>query len=161
MKRIEQLQNLSREHHQSLILAQQAIKASEANNAEVIAELCKEIVDEYPDVWNTHFNVEEDSIFRLFTESEAAKKCDDKVLTEITRLCHLLIQEHRTMDGYYEQLKKGNYQVLGEFGTLLKKHTRTEERELFPLLEDVMSTDELNTVLKISQASRKKSRSNS
>ncbi len=151
MKRIEQLQNLSREHHQSLTLAQKAIKASETKNVEAISQLCKEIVDDYPDVWKTHFKIEEDSIFQLFISSEGTKLSEIKAYAEVSRLCRLLTQEHRTMDHYYEQMKKGDYEILGEFGALLKKHTRMEERELFPLLEDVMSTEELNAVLKVSQ----------
>jgi len=149
MKRIEQLQNLSREHHQSLTLAQKAIKTSESHNDVIISELCKEIVADYPDVWKIHFSIEEDSIFQLFSNSSSERH------SEIANLCHSLIQEHQTMNGYYEQMKRGNFSVLGEFGSLLKTHTRKEERQLFPLLEEVMTPEELNRVLQVSQEYRK------
>ena len=154
MKRIVQLQNLSKEHHQSLTLAQKAIKIADAQNPEAISELCKEIVNDYPAIWKIHFKIEEDSIFQLFPES-GAEKVSEKPYSEISNLCRLLKEEHQTMNGYYEQMKAGDYSVLGKFGTLLKKHTRTEERELFPRLEQNMSLELLNKVLKMSQDYRK------
>ncbi len=141
MKRIEQLQNLSREHHQSLTLAQQAVKTSDSGNETAIAALCRSIVEDYPQVWMAHFKVEEDTIFSLFPGE------DD---SEISRLCVLLQQEHRQMDGYYEQMKQGDYTVLGDFGVLLKKHTRMEERQLFPLLEKAMTAEQLEQVRQVS-----------
>ncbi len=147
MKRIEQLQSLSREHHQSLTLAQKAIKTSDAQDAAAVKKLCREIVYDYPGVWKVHFKIEEDSIFKRYIGS-----ADESIQSgELARLCLSLQQEHRTMDEYYEQMKKGNYEVLKEFGTLLKKHTRTEERQLFPLLEEAMTQDELNRILQTSQ----------
>ncbi|WP_198265007.1 hemerythrin domain-containing protein [sulfur-oxidizing endosymbiont of Gigantopelta aegis] len=141
MKRIEQLQNLSREHHQSLSLAQKAIKTHEAQNAETIEALCQTIVQDYPLTWMKHFQVEEETIFALFSESKTS---------EVSQLCQLLEQEHRQMDVYYEQMKNADYTVLGDFGILLKKHTRMEERQLFPLLEDVMTEEQLQSVFSAS-----------
>ena len=159
MKRIEQLQNLSREHHQSLILAQKAINISESDNADAISEFCKAIVHDYPDAWKVHFAIEEDSIFHLFTEAltgTGQKNISEaKQYTEAASLCHILKQEHRAMNDYYQQMKEGDYSVLGEFGRLLKKHTRMEERQLFPLLEEVMTAAQLNRVYQLSQDYRK------
>ena len=151
MKRIEQLQNLSREHHQSLILSQKMLKISQANDAEAIAELCKEIIHDYPEVWKIHFKIEEDSIFQIFFDQERTDLSEAKQYTKILNLCHILKQEHQTMNGYYERMKKGDYSILGEFGSLLKEHTRTEERQLFPLLEDVLDSEELNNIYQVSQ----------
>jgi hemerythrin-like domain-containing protein len=141
MKRIEQLQNLSREHHLSLSLAQKAIKTHEANNRESIEALCQAIVQDYPLTWTKHFKVEEETIFALFLATSA---------TEVSQLCQLLEKEHRQMDAYYEQMQDGDYSVLGDFGTLLKKHTRMEERQLFPLLEEVMTAEQLQRVVSAS-----------
>ena len=155
MKRIKQLQNLSKEHHQSLTLAQKAIKTSDTQNPEAIAELCKEIVNDYPTTWKIHFQIEEDSIFQFFPDSALENRNKEKEYSQINHLCHLLAQEHQAMNDYYEQMKVGDYSILGEFGALLKKHTRTEERELFPLLEKNMSSEMLNKVLKVSLDYRK------
>ncbi|MCP3851921.1 MAG: hypothetical protein GY694_17050 [Gammaproteobacteria bacterium] len=151
MKRIAQLQNLSKEHHLSLTLAQKVIKISEAQNTEAIAGLCQEIVHDYPTTWKVHFKIEEDSIFQTFLEAEPELKHS----SEIRKLCLQLVQEHQTMNDFYEQMKQGDYSCLGQFGVLLKKHTRTEERELFPLLEESLSTEALNHIFEVSQDYRK------
>ncbi|MCU7799260.1 MAG: hypothetical protein KZQ70_03725 [gamma proteobacterium symbiont of Lucinoma myriamae] len=75
MKRIEQLQPLSKEHHLSLVLAQKAIKVSAGGKEDAIARLCQEIVNEYPDVWQVHFQIEEESIFQLI--NHRAKSSDN------------------------------------------------------------------------------------
>ncbi|MCW8928612.1 MAG: hemerythrin domain-containing protein [Gammaproteobacteria bacterium] len=155
MKRVEHLQYLSREHHQSLTLAQKAIKTANTKNSEAISRLCKEIINDYPKVWQTHFKIEEENIFQLFSKSMIREASDIKLYLKISNLCYLLAQEHQVMNDYYEQMKEGDYSILGEFGALLKKHTRTEERELFPLLEKEMTIEELNRVLQVSQNYRK------
>lgn len=156
MKRTEQLQDLSREHHQSLTLSQKAIKISESDNSEAISELCKKIVNDYPDVWKIHFKIEEDSIFQLFTHSEKNENNETKKHAEIVNLCQVLIKEHQTMNDYYEQMKEGDYSILGDFGTLLKAHTRKEERELFPLIEEVMTIEALDHIAQVSRKYRYK-----
>ena len=147
MKRIEQLQPLSREHHQSLLLAQKAIQVSKAGNTDLISELCQKIVNEYPDVWMVHFQIEEDSIFQLFDvhSNDTGNKLRQNE-EEVTNLCEQLKQEHLTMNAYYEQMKSGDYTVLEQFGELLKQHTRTEERQLFPLLDELLTAEELDKV---------------
>ncbi len=54
------------------------------------------------------------------------------------------------MNSYYEQMKSGDYTLLGKFGELLKQHTRTEERELFPLLDTALTSEELDNVYQTS-----------
>ncbi len=57
MKRIEQLQPLSKEHHQSLVLAQKAIKVNKSGDMNSISILCREIVNDYPAAWKVHFQI--------------------------------------------------------------------------------------------------------
>ncbi len=151
MKRIEQLQPLSKEHHQSLVLAQKAIKASMSGNMDIISKICSQIVDEYPDVWMIHFKIEEESIFKPI--QERAKEINigsSQSKKDLLQLCHKLQQEHFSMNQYYEQMKSGNHTILGEFGELLKQHTRTEERQLFPVLNKIFSQDELDIIYQTS-----------
>jgi len=151
MKRIEPLQPLSKEHHLSLVLAQKAIKVSDSNDQDAIAGMCRDIVAEYPDSWRVHFQIEEDSIFWLFTDSfDGDANISRQHWQEAAQLCQQLQQEHERMNAYYEQMKAGDYSVLNDFGALLKQHTRTEERELFPLLEELLTEDELNTIQRTS-----------
>jgi len=140
MKRIEQLQPLSKEHHLSLTLGHKAIQVSASGDNKAITDLCQKIVNEYPLVWRVHFNIEEESIFRLFENKQ----------NEIAQLCEKLKQEHQTMDAYFEQMKSGDYSILSNFGSLLKEHTRTEERQLFPLLGDALKAQELEYIYLLS-----------
>jgi len=142
MKRVEQLQPLSRDHHQSLLLAQQALKISSADNAQDIAHLCQQIVVDYPHTWKIHFAIEEQSIFAVLI--------NQTVHFEAAQLCRQLEKEHRLMDAYCEQMKAGDYSCLHDFGHLLKQHTRMEERQLFPILETIFNTHELDSIYKLS-----------
>ena len=151
MKRIEQLQPLSKEHHLSLVLAQKAIKVSAGGKEDAIAKLCQEIVNEYPDVWQVHFQIEEESIFQFINKRYKSSNNDTQQKEmDAVQLCQQLQQEHLTMNGYYQQMKSGDYTILGEFGELLKQHTRTEERLLFPLLDEILNTEELDSVYQTS-----------
>ena len=155
MKRVKQLQPLSKEHHQSLVLAQQAIKISKGHNSESIISLCQKIVDEYPDVWMVHFQIEEESIFQVIEERSKGVNTDNQQNErEVKQLCKKLRQEHLTMNHYYEQIKSGNYSLLEDFGQLLKQHTRTEERQLFPLLDKFLNQEELDKIYQTSLAYR-------
>ncbi|MCU7939773.1 MAG: hemerythrin domain-containing protein [gamma proteobacterium symbiont of Bathyaustriella thionipta] len=147
MKRLEQIQPLSREHHLSLLLAQKAIKMSADGQEDAIARLCQEIVSEYPDVWQVHFHIEEDSIFSHVKNRQHNAQPKER---EVAQLCEQLQQEHLTMTAYYQQMKSGDYTILGDFGELLKQHTRTEERQLFPLLDELLSPEELDDIYQIS-----------
>lgn len=142
MKRIKQLHPLSMEHHLSLRLAARAIKIAREDNANAIAELCQTIVAEYPVVWQKHFAREEKYIFHLYKLRSA----------RIHELCDQLEQEHRQFDALAAQMKAGNIsdlsEVLSEFGELLKSHTRLEERELFPLISEALSKQELDGIYK-------------
>ena len=155
MKRIEQLQPLSKEHHLSLVLAHKAIKVSKAGNEHDIADLCHQIVDEYPTVWKIHFQIEEESIFSLFNANAKERTKRTQLYEDMLQLCKQLQQEHTTMNTYCQQMKSGNYAILGEFGRLLKQHTRTEERQLFPALESILSPNELDIIYQTSLEYRK------
>ncbi len=136
MQRIKQLHPLSMEHHLSLLLAQKAMKAADEGDPEEIQALCAEICKEYPQVWVKHFDNEERYIFTPFGDRTG----------EIQKMCVQLTSEHRQFDAYVQQMEAGDYSVLYEFGKLLKSHTRLEERELFPLISEVLSSDELDAI---------------
>lgn len=140
MKRIKQLHPISKEHHLSLNLGQKALQACRKGDPEEIEQLCQKIVYEYPTMWRVHFQIEEETIFEFFSDRTP----------EIKALCQQLLQEHQQFDSYYEQMKAGDYSVLEAFGTLLKEHTRTEERQLFPLLEQALSEEELELIYQTS-----------
>ncbi|MCP4077254.1 MAG: hemerythrin domain-containing protein [Gammaproteobacteria bacterium] len=136
MQRIRQLQPLSMEHHLSLSLAARAIKIANAGDQLKIKQLCEQIVDEYKTVWRRHFDNEEQAMFTPYSTRDQ----------QIKTLCDQLTQEHKQFDAFIEQMKSGNYKVLLEFGSLLKSHTRLEERELFPVISERLSQSELDKI---------------
>ena len=138
MLRIKQLQPLSMEHHLSLSLAARAIKTANTGEQNEIKLLCEKIINDYTVVWRKHFDNEEQTIFIPYSNRSP----------EIDQLCKQLTQEHQQFDTFIEQMKSGNTDVLLEFGTLLKTHTRLEERELFPRISEVLSKIELDEIYK-------------
>jgi iron-sulfur cluster repair protein YtfE (RIC family) len=147
MKRCKALQNLSRDHHQSLLLAQKAIQLGQSNHSAKICELGGQIVNDFDRIWKKHFQQEEETIFILFSYVDS----NNAELQQLASLCQQLQQEHVIMTEYYQQMKQGNYQCLEEFGLLLKQHTRMEERQLFPLLEKKMTVEQLDTIYRATQ----------
>jgi hemerythrin-like domain-containing protein len=61
-------------------------------------------------------------------------------------LCDDLVSQHQLLREIKQQMQQGNYSSLEKFGMILKTHTRTEERELFPQVERFFNQDELNEV---------------
>ena len=136
MKRIKQLQPLSMEHHLSLSLAAKSIKTAKTGDQAAIKQLCEDIIDDYPKLWHKHFDKEEQYIFMPYSHRSDT----------IKQLCEQLTQEHKQFDLYIERMKAGDTAVLLEFGTLLKTHTRLEERELFPQITELLSEQELDGI---------------
>ena len=138
MKRITQLQPLSNEHHQSLRLAKKCkdIIAKETN--EVIKSFSLQLKDEFDAQWSNHFRTEEETIFCV---------AEDKG-KEISEICQQLKKEHQILGNMVESIAAGDYQLLHEFGQLLHDHTRLEERQLFPMVEDMFTQEELDNILK-------------
>jgi len=138
MKRITQLQPLSNEHHQSLRLAKKCKDILAKETDEVIKAFSLQLKDEFDTQWDKHFRTEEKTIFSV---AESKGK-------EISEICQQLKKEHQTMEKMVESISAGDYQLLHEFGQLLHDHTRLEERQLFPMVEDQFTQEELDNILK-------------
>ena len=138
MKRITQLQPLSNEHHQSLRLAKKCKDILAKETDEVIKAFSLQLKDEFNTQWDKHFRTEEKTIFSV---AESKGK-------EISEICQQLKKEHQTMEKMVESISAGDYQLLHEFGQLLHDHTRLEERQLFPMVEDQFTQEELDNILK-------------
>jgi hemerythrin-like domain-containing protein len=134
MKRKKQLAPLSREHHQSLVLAKKCIDISRSNDMALISAQCKQIVQNFDEIWESHFTIEEQVLFKL------ASSYSD----QLQRLCDDLVSQHQLLREIKQQMQQDNYSSLEKFGMILKTHTRTEERELFPQVERFFNQDELS-----------------
>jgi len=140
MKRHPALHTLSHDHHQGLILAQQLKKgAPQYKGMPSTLEDKKEYtLSFYKTELVKHFQDEEEILFPAVKNKNAEV---DKLIAEI-------ISEHRKMESLVNELEKTEHleNVLDDFGWLLEKHIRKEERELFVEIEKVLSDEELKII---------------
>ncbi len=140
MKRHQALTNLSREHHQSLRLAKKCIDTAARAVPEQCQALCREIVSTFNQEWDRHFRNEEATIFNV-TAGMKGKLRD---------LSLRLTEEHERMRDMARRMSEGDTgcAILERFGLLLRDHTRLEERELFPLVEQAFSAEQMERIRK-------------
>ena len=137
MKHHSAILPLSRDHHHVLVLAQ-ALKKNAAKiglGAASIEEKVKATINSYNTELIPHFNHEEILLFPIaFGRDEILDKMIDNI-----------IQEHDKIGRAIESLKNGNIEDnLDNLCKLLEQHIRTEERVLFPKIEEVVGDEELN-----------------
>jgi hemerythrin-like domain-containing protein len=130
--RHESLVPLSKDHYHGLLLAQQ-IKTTDrvmmvgwpSSPAQQTEYICTFFAEHLV----RHFSDEEQSLFPLVVKHipSASAQVDD------------LVQDHRAMERFAREFEHPDpKQVtahIREFGDLLERHIRKEERELFPLFE--------------------------
>ncbi len=137
MKRHSAIVPLSHDHHHALILAQ-ALKKNSPKiglGSKSPEEKVKAAINSYNTELIPHFNHEEVLLFPL------AKGKDD----ELDKMISDIIEEHDRIRIAIETIKDGNLEEnLDAFGKLLEQHVRTEERKLFPKIEEVVGEEELN-----------------
>jgi iron-sulfur cluster repair protein YtfE (RIC family) len=140
IKRHKALQPLSRDHHNGLILAQTLKKgAPHYKGMPTTIEGKKEYtVLFYSSDLIKHFNDEEQILFPLV---KGRSNTVDNQINEI-------IDEHRKMENLISEIQNIDdfEKILNEFGTLLEKHIRKEERELFNEIEKLLSGNELSEI---------------
>ena len=151
MKRANQLQPLSRQHHLGLNLSRHAKECTDER-----IEIAKHWnnLTSYIDDMQYHFQIEDNLIANALEPYRAIQPDVASVL--------------ETLDGQHKQLhqlmntvgKSGGKDVtvtqVKELGTLLYDHIRFEERELYPTVEKYLTEAELDAVYKASPDSIKR-----
>ncbi len=125
MKRSEMLNQFSREHHQALVHARRIALATEADFDILRQRLLEDFVPALLD----HFLKEETHLLpttQLALTDDAAR----------------LLDEHARLRNLIDSLRHGELAALKPFGVLLADHVRFEERQLFPALDPLLSTDQ-------------------
>lgn len=136
MKRHAALQDLSRDHHSTLALAQKIIRAVGANDETAVLALTKKVKD-FEGELKAHFEKEECSVFRLLSENHP----------EYPLIGQEYLDEHKVLLRYSRQvILAPSLANLEAFAILLRDHTRKEERILFPLVEECFSEAELLSI---------------
>ena len=138
MKRIEQLHKLSKEHHGSLVMAKKISRIAEEGSKDDLIQAIDIVKNYYNSELNGHFLHEEKTIFSLIL----------KDYKEHTALTTILLDEHEAIRLLVSTLEISMAREhLAKFGLMLKHHTRMEERELFPIVEEIFSDEQLDAIL--------------
>lgn len=142
MKRHKALYNLSREHQHALALALK-LKYPKKPLSSILEEevplLSNELSDVFENVLRKHFAKEEKCLVPGFEQNGLMRR---------------MLEEHKKLEGLYRKITDNpekwdlttKREKLNLFGELLELHIRFEERELFPMIEESLTEDEL-TVL--------------
>ena len=137
MKRHPALQTFSREHQHTLSLAQQIIRAVKTEDQPLLFDLKGKVYRFYKDELIPHFEHEEASFFKIIADN----------YPQYHQLIEPYLAEHKTLLAMAKrigELSEDDHlsDELEAFAILLKSHTRKEERELFPMIEDCFSDSE-------------------
>lgn len=122
---------ISHDHHHGLVAAQRLERGDSAYRditgipASIVALWDRELAD--------HFAIEEEIVF--------ARSYSDRTTGMIARV----LQEHRDIRAIVEECAGGNCSETAarKLGTLLKEHIRFEERELFPAIQEELTSEAL------------------
>jgi iron-sulfur cluster repair protein YtfE (RIC family) len=132
VKRAEALQELSRDHHHGLVVAQRLNRAT--------GETAAEARDGFLDFWTAegqlHFRLEEDVLLPAVARHRAP---DDEAIVRVL-VDHVDIRR-RAADLTADAAPAVD--ELHALGERLSAHIRHEERVLFPIVEAAMSDEEL------------------
>lgn len=123
--------SLSHDHHHGLALAlrcrKQALGQLKPLGARGLGERVKETKTFFEANLKPHFRAEEEVLFPFMRS----------LIPESRPMLEALLREHVQIREHVARLEEGSglSKVLFDFGDLLERHIRKEERELFPLFE--------------------------
>ena len=133
MLRAAALVPLSREHHESLVLARRACDP-ERPGADPAA-LREHLLRRWPLVFEPHFQAEEQVLLPALAEAGAADRAAaGRAQHEHVRAC-------------ITRLQAGDLSALSAWGEAMREHVRWEERELFPRAEALLDLARLEHAL--------------
>lgn len=126
MKRSTALQPLSREHHTALTLAKACERAAQSCDEGVVAKACQRAIRAFSAELEPHFQVEEQSLLPLLRSAETQS------------LVQRTMADHQQLRALLDDLRRNDREALSSFGKGLSAHVRFEERELFPVIENLL-----------------------
>jgi len=135
MPRHSTLIPLSHDHHEGLLIALRLKKGGPASTNDKLwptdlKQQIRSLAFFFERELLPHFNLEEEILFPVAVSIEELQPLVEKLLVQ-----H---QQMRSAIGNISQLRDEDdlKKALTDFGALLESHVRTEERELFPQLEE-------------------------
>jgi hemerythrin-like domain-containing protein len=139
MKRHPALIPLSRDHHDGLVQAVRLRRVAADGDASARLAAAREFVEFFRNEERVHLRSEEEKLFPLFVrhvQSQPAPLREARV-------------QHVQLEGFARTLEIAvaagivDRKALDTAGELLDAHIRLEERQLFPLIEELVPDDEL------------------
>ena len=136
MKRAVELRQLSDEHHQGLVQARRLRKAAAGEGAGPLEEAAGDFLGFWQRDTSAHFRKEEEVLLPVLARYGQDVPDREPVVE--------MLGQHARIRGLVMQLSDeyadGNLrpETLGEIGESLEAHIRLEEREVFPMIEEVL-----------------------
>jgi len=140
-KRHPSLIPLSHDHHHGLALAlrcrKHALGQLNPGDRQSLEGCATEVYRFLESALLPHFDAEEKILFPALSEHAQCRPLATQLENE-----HDKFRAHLSRDSRPVELRK----FLFDFGDLLERHIRLEERELFPMFEELMPPDEAERV---------------
>jgi hemerythrin-like domain-containing protein len=149
MKRANQLQPLSRQHHLGLHIGRHAKEC--ADNPQEIAEHWQAL-SSYMNDMRHHFKIEDNLIVDALLPHQSTQP-------EVASALDTLEEQHKQLNALTAEIKASQENKNGHandsvvtveqvkaLANLLYDHVRFEERELFPMVEKYLTEPELNAI---------------
>jgi hemerythrin-like domain-containing protein len=135
IKRHPALADLSRHHHHALALCLKITKA--ANDAEAEPALVEAIREFWEQGGQEHFREEEEFVLPSYSRYA---EIDHPEITAML-LEHVQI---RALADIITRIEGEHQADIRQFGSILEKHVRREERVIFPMVEKALPAEELD-----------------
>jgi hemerythrin-like domain-containing protein len=137
-RRHDSLVPLSHDHHHTLAQARRLERAASMDDESDRRRATDDFINFYLGTLLRHFHEEEELFFAPLIDDEDAQELVIRALTEHLRI-HACVRRLKRdlVDGKVEPNQ------LIELSKLLTAHVRFEERDLLPLVEDLLSEEEL------------------
>lgn len=139
-KRQQALIPLTHDHHHALSQVRH-LRLSAKGTAEELLQQAREFKEFFHDDTIEHFREEEEIVFPLGIGDPSAADLLGRVVVEHLEI-HALVGRLSAEIGAGEVTQATALELAGK----LEAHIRLEERELFPLLEEVVPADELASI---------------
>ncbi len=138
MARVEQLKELSREHNESLIFAQEIFETAQNGSDDAVEKAMERVKAYCNNELELHFQHEERTIFAPIFKEYKEHIALSKDLLKEHGVIRLLIPK-MTLETARDDLSY--------FAITLKNHTDSEEEKLFPIIEELFSDEQLDAIV--------------
>jgi len=142
MKRAAELRGLSDDHHRGLVQARRLQRAA-SGETDGLSETARAFLDFWQEETSAHFRREEEVLLPVLARygGDLAREPLVEMLVQHARIRGLVMQlSDEVTDGVARP------ETLRGIGELLEAHIRLEERQVFPMIEETLSTDALGEV---------------